>query len=75
MADYYDWPKVSGLADAETLVAEGKARWFRSAESARNFASQSGGQYFGEITSRVSIGRYLALTRPGAEEAANGSVG
>lgn len=47
--------------EAEALVAEGKARWFNSPETAAAFAAETAGaEYVGEI-SRVSIYRFLVL--------------
>jgi len=45
-------------AEAEQLVTEGKARWFRSSEDAEDFAGRTGGCYVGEVErSPVYVGR------------------
>jgi hypothetical protein len=51
--------------EAEKLVAEGKARWFREPAAATEFAKEVGGQYVGKVN-RVAIARHLVVLAPKA---------
>jgi hypothetical protein len=60
-------------AEAERLVREGRARWFRTAGDAQDFATRLGGRYVGEIDrpptwiGRISFpttARHLAVVGP-----------
>lgn len=47
-------------AEAEQLVAAGRARWFNDDQVAESFANEHGGEFIGEIN-RVSTYRFLVV--------------